>query len=42
MKPKSEKIDKAINSIVKLTDGIKDELDQGTEFPKMELYMVYL
>ena len=27
------KIDKAINSIVKLTDGIKDELDQGTEFP---------
>ncbi len=27
------KIDKAINSIVKLTDGIKDELDQETEFP---------
>ena len=27
------KIDKGINSIVKLTDGIKDELDQGTEFP---------
>ena len=27
------KIDKSINSIVKLTDGIKDELDQGTEFP---------